>query len=132
MGTIVLNQEVFETALNQLVDVDGVLAALFISMSDGHVIAERSNRSPEMNLNHAAQAYAQILRAQYKVIKILKQQDQVKDIQITQDQQYHLIMSAVGDPDVFLLVIVSREKGNPLAMVRLAMNQLQKSMVSDA
>lgn len=123
-----LNHAAVSSGLDDLIGMDGVIAVALVYMADGSIFDSRLTDSCEMDITLAARVYAQIFRAQRKVIKVLKEEDVLEDIQVTQLKQYHLMMKISSDLNIFMLLIMARNEQGTLGMVRLLMSQAQKKM----
>ncbi len=109
--------------LENILVMEGVQAILLVRMDDGELLLQKSSSGCGIDLRLAARAYAQVLRAQAKIVKLLGQQDVTEDIQITMRHACHLLH--VIDEHAFLMAVMLRDEdgSSALGMLRLVMSQ---------
>ena len=103
------------TGLETLTSIDGFLGACLVDAESGRVL--ESECGGRVDLESAATGNAAMVRAEHKTLAELEMQDQIEDILITLDTQYHLLNLVASRPDLFLYLILDRGQAN-LALAR--------------
>lgn len=73
-----------------------------------------------LNIELAAAANTEVVKAKRKAIEMLELDEAIEDILITLDSQYHLIRPVESSPEVFVYLAVDRSIAN-LAIARMAL-----------
>jgi predicted regulator of Ras-like GTPase activity (Roadblock/LC7/MglB family) len=112
-------------SLESLRSIDGYVASALVDEDSGMLMAGDSVSSIDLEL--AAAGNAEVVRAKRKVAASLKLNDAIEDILISLERQYHLIRPLVSNKNVFLYVIIDRQKSN-LAMARHHLKAFEKAL----
>lgn len=80
-----------------------------------------------MNLEVAAAANTEVVRAKRKAMKTLGLRDEIEDILITLGKQYHLVRPLRTRPHIFIYLAVDRGRAN-LAMARYALADVERDL----
>jgi hypothetical protein len=113
--------------LARLQPVDGFIGACLVD-SDSGMCLGLVGGGGALNLEVAAAANTEVVRAKRKAMKSLNLKDDIEDILITLGKQYHLIRPIKVRPAVFLYVALDRTRAN-LAMARFAVGDAEKDMI---
>jgi hypothetical protein len=114
-------------ALGKIMRIDGAMAACVVDSSSGMMLGAESGTGA-VNLEIAAAGNTEVVRSKRKTMKALGLKDNIEDILITLQRQYHLIRPLGSNDALFIYLVLDRNQGN-LAMARHQLSSVEKDLV---
>jgi len=108
-------------SLNQLLRVDGAVAAALVDSNSGMMLG---GIGTGVDLELAAAGNTEVVRSKMKTMKSLGLTDSIEDILITLGKQYHVIRPVQAKTGIFIYLVLDRAKAN-LAMARRACQDVE-------
>lgn len=112
--------------LSGLQSIDGFIAAA-VADSDSGMALGTIGGGAAFNVDMAAAANTEVVKAKGRAMKALKLNDAIEDILITLGTQYHIIRPLSSRPTVFFYIAVDRDKAN-LALARFALADAESEL----
>ncbi len=113
-------------SLEEALKIEGAFAACLADSKSGMCLGSLGS-SPSFNVETAAAANTEVVRAKMKAMHLLGIKDRIEDILITLGEQYHLIRPLGSKEGLFLYVALHRASAN-LAMARFKLSEVEKSL----
>lgn len=117
-----------ETSLKEIMDIEGAMGAALVDYTSGMTLGMVGGAT-ELDLAVAAAGNTDVVRAKLRTVELLGLPDQIEDILITLDSQYHLIrpLSSRGGKGLFLYLALNRSRAN-LALARHQLRQAEANL----
>ena len=113
-----------DTALKEAMQIDGAIGVALVDYTSGLTLGVMGGGAT-MDMNIAAAGNTDVVRAKVRTLEMLGLGDNIEDILITLDTQYHLIRLLQGRRSgdaLFLYLSLSKNRAN----LGLARHQLRK------
>ena len=112
--------------LPKLMEIDGCIGCCIVDSNSGMMLGASGGGS--MNLEVAAAGNTEVVRSKRKTMKALALNDQIEDMLITLNKQYHLLRPLSTNDALFIYVVLDKSKAN-LAMARHQLTVIEKDLV---
>ena len=103
---------------------DGALCAALVDSSSGMILGQIGSG---VDLEVAAAANTEVVRAKMKAMRQLGLNDVIEDILITLGKQYHLLRPLAQKEGVFIYFVLDKAKSN-LALARRKLQEVEKDI----
>jgi UDP-2,3-diacylglucosamine pyrophosphatase LpxH len=113
-----------ETSLKEAMAIEGAIGVALVDYTSGLTLGVLGG-SPTLDMNIAAAGNTDVVRAKVRTLEMLGLGDNIEDILITLDTQYHLIrllQTRRGSEALFLYLALNKSRAN----LGLARHQLRK------
>lgn len=118
-----------EMALKEAMSsIEGAIGVALVDYSSGMALGTLGG-SQSIDLNVAAAANTDVVRAKLRAMEMLNLQDRIEDILITLGTQYHLIrlLTGRGGNGLFLYLVLDTQRAN-LAMARHQLKRIESEL----
>ena len=115
-------------ALASLLTLDGVLGGAIVDGSSGLALALRTRGDQPVDMNLAAAASAQVLRAHRQACRSLGMVDRIDEIMSSAGPRQQVIRTLSRLPELFLVALLDKRRTN-LALVRLHLIEIERGLV---
>ena len=111
-------------SLDELMKLDGILCIAVVDSGSGMLLGSAGSG---INIEVAAAANTEVVRAKLKAMRALGLNDKIEDILITLGKQYHILRPLSAKEGVFLYGVFDRHRAN-LALARLKLQEVEKDL----
>jgi len=118
-----------ETSLKEAMGIEGAIGVALVDYTSGLTLGVVGG-APVMDMNIAAAANTDVVRAKMRALEMLGLNDTIEDILITLDTQYHLIRllrTHKGGDALFLYLALSKSRAN-LGMARHQLRKIEADL----
>ncbi|NVJ28645.1 hypothetical protein HUW62_46375 [Myxococcus sp. AM011] len=113
-------------SLDETLKIEGAFAACLVDAKSGMCLGSQGGTAT-FNIETAAAANTEVVRAKLKAMTVLGIKDRIEDILITLGEQYHIIRPLASREGLFFYVALSRANSN-LAMARFRLAEIDKGL----
>lgn len=113
-----------QQSLDDILAIDGALASALVDSSSGMMLGSSGGG---VDLEVAAAGNTEVVRAKLKTMSLLKLKDEIEDILITLNKQYHIIRLVAAKPGLFLYIVLDRNRAN-LALARRKVSDVEAAL----
>jgi predicted regulator of Ras-like GTPase activity (Roadblock/LC7/MglB family) len=123
METETLN---IQAALTELNEISGAVGAAIVDYENGMTFGTIGGQDLDMEL--AGAGNTEVVRSKKNIIHDLGLDEEIEDILISLESQYHLIRLCENHEDVFIYMIIDRSEGN-LGLARRSIDKVDQKLV---
>ena len=99
-----------QSSLEALMDIDGAVGAAIVDYENGMTLGTAGGRGLDMEL--AGAGNTEVVRSKKNIIHDLGLDEEVEDILISLNNQYHLLRMCDNHENVFIYLVIDRADGN--------------------
>jgi len=110
-----------QDTLNEIMEIDGCQGAAIVDFQSGMTLGTIGGGKVDMEL--AGAGNTEVVRAKKSIIDKLALEENIQDILITLESQYHLIRIFHENTNVFTYVVLNKDKSN-LALARMQLGEI--------
>jgi hypothetical protein len=117
-----------DTALKEAMTIEGAIGVALVDYTSGMALGVVGG-GKDLDLTVAAAGNTDVVRAKLRAMEMLGLTEQIEDILITLDTQYHLIRLLTGraGKGLFLYIALSKSRAN-LAMARHQLRRIEAEL----
>ena len=112
-------------ALSTLNDISGAIGAAIVDYQNGMTLGTIGGRNLDMEL--AGAGNTEVVRSKKDIVDDLGLNEEVEDILISLNSQYHLIRLCKNQDDVFIYMAIDRSQGN-LGLARRSIDKVDQRL----
>lgn len=113
-------------SLAKLDSLDGFIGAALVDSESGMLLGFEGGGGA-LNIEVAGASNTEVVRAKRRAIKNLGLKDEIEDILISLNKQYHLIRPLRAKPTLFFYVALDRTRAN-LALARITLAEVERDL----
>ena len=117
-----------KNSLADLVMIDGLLCCAVVDSSNGLVVASELRNGEDIDVDRAAAACAQVLRAHRLAARSMGLPDHVEEVTVGTGTRHQLMRTLSRHPELFLFVLLNKQRSN-LSLARFKLMEVEKALV---
>ena len=115
-------------ALSSLLALDGLLGCAVVDATTGLVLARGPHDEPAVDIDLAAAACAQVLRAQRQAARSMGLADPIDEVAISAGSRHQLLRTVAQHPELFVVALLDKQHSN-LALARLQLIEVERELI---
>ena len=123
-----LDAEHARKSLAELLAIDGLLCCAIVDSGSGLVLAREQRETQDLDIERAAAACAQVLRAHRLAARNMGLPDHIEEVAIGTASRHHLMRTVSRHPELFMFVLLNKQRSN-LSLARFKLMEVEKSLV---
>lgn len=112
-------------SLEKLMQIDGAIGAAIVDYESGMTLGTNGGQDLDMQL--AGAGNTEVVRSKKNIIHDLGLDEEIEDVLVSMDTQYHLIRMCERHEDIFIYVVIDRNRGN-LGLARRKIDEIDKKL----
>jgi hypothetical protein len=117
-----------QDALDEIMEIDGAIGGAIVDYNSGMTLGTIGGRDLDMEL--AGAGNTEVVRSKKNIVHDLGLDEEIEDILISLESQYHLIRMSEKHGDVFVYLAIDRSEGN-LGLARRSIDQIVDRLTLD-
>jgi predicted regulator of Ras-like GTPase activity (Roadblock/LC7/MglB family) len=114
-----------QESLEELLDISGAIGAAIVDYENGMTLGTIGGRNLDMEL--AGAGNTEVVRSKKNIIHDLGLDEEIEDILISLNSQYHLIRMCQSHENVFIYLAIDRSEGN-LGLARRSIDKVDEKL----
>jgi hypothetical protein len=114
--------------LAEMLTLDGLLGCAVVDSSNGLILAREAREEEGIDLDIAAAASTQALKAHKSAARSIGLADPIEEVMTSAGTRHHIMRQLSRYPDLFLFVLLDRHRTN-LALARYKLMEVEREMV---
>lgn len=115
-------------ALAGLLPLEGLLGCAIVDSTTGLVLAREVREDQPVDMDLAAAASAQVLRAHRQAARAMGLSEQIDEVMTSAGPRHHVMRTVSRHPDLFLVALLDKQRSN-LALARFQLMELERGMM---
>ena len=115
-------------ALAGLLPLEGLLGCAVVDSTTGLVLAREVREDQPVDMDLAAAASAQVLRAHRQAARAMGLSEQIDEVMTSAGPRHHVMRSVSRHPELFLVALLDKQRSN-LALARFQLMELERGML---
>jgi predicted regulator of Ras-like GTPase activity (Roadblock/LC7/MglB family) len=115
-------------ALAGLLPLEGLLGCAVVDSTTGLVLAREVREDQPVDVDLAAAASAQVLRAHRQAARAMGLSEQIDEVMTSAGPRHHVMRTVSRHPELFLMALLDKQRSN-LALARFQLMELERGML---
>ena len=115
-------------ALAGLLPLEGLLGCAIVDSTTGLVLAREVREDQPVDIDLAAAASAQVLRAHRQAARAMGLSEQIDEVMTSAGPRHHVMRTVSRHPELFLVALLDKQRSN-LALARFQLMELERGMM---
>ena len=115
-------------ALAGLLPLEGLLGCAVVDSTTGLVLAREVREDQPVDMDLAAAASAQVLRAHRQAARAMGLSEQIDEVMTSAGPRHHVMRTVSRHPELFLVALLDKQRSN-LALARFQLMELERGMM---